>query len=267
MITEQKRRSIEGHIVTGRKLAAYESALGLRRSLFKGQKVLNYGCGASNISGELKRHDELMRSEGRTDEVIDASVIELDLKYDPIFGDEKWHAKSYVVPLFTIADFFLKKNSDLHKRLVEWKRREADVADRDIVQANGRHLPFADGTFDTTVTQLANYQTLMPKDKEQIFRELLRVSNAVHASPVSGQEFDILARLAAETGYEIVHAGNRVPKIENVDDYERYKKLFSFEERVKRPKTGEPEIAWLGNTAIHVGIVPGSLVILRRKDS
>lgn len=260
------KKSVESKIITGRDLASYEKFLGFDRSLFANQTVLNFGCGGSNISGEVRRSG------------IRANVIDLDLADDPATG--KVGERSFAAWPLRLVDYFVDDNSALHRKLIDLKRRLGGVSGRTFVQADGRNLPFVDRTFDTTLAFFSTYQ--VPDNvKRQVFKELLRVSEALHCAPVTGKEFDILEELTQEEGYELIYSRpipiatiphytfSTVPKdarikIANSDNYESYVKNTPYSERVRRPKA---KSAWvISILGKPLGAIPkGNLVVMKRK--
>lgn len=64
MATEDRRIEVENGVegfVTGKNLSQYESVLGFARRMLRGRRVLNYGCGTSDLSSELQQSRILAR--------------------------------------------------------------------------------------------------------------------------------------------------------------------------------------------------------------
>lgn len=229
----KRPESIESLIITGRRLRSYERQLGFKRSLFEGQNVLNFGCGGSNISGEVKRSG-----------IHANSVVDLDLAFDPGIGP--------IQTLLRTVDSFTSDNSSLHQRLVEFKHTRGQLKGRRLIQADGRFLPFEDEKFDTTLALFSTYQ-IPGVDKFQVFGELLRISNALHCAPVAQYEYEILRRLAEEKGFEVIYSRDtdHTPheqkiNITNATDYATFIEKFPYETRVKNP----PESGWLPRISV-----------------
>jgi SAM-dependent methyltransferase len=241
METRRQVGGIEG-FASGNKLSQYEKDLGFEGSLLRGQRVLNYGCGTSNLSGELRRA-------GITDMVVD-----LDLLFDPHEFD------------FSPLKRGVHKPSAERQQFVAIERRLADVHDRNFVQANGRFLPFVDQAFDTAFALITTYQT-PPRARIRVLSELLRVSNRAHIYPVEGHEYQALRAAARLTGHEIIHSSypeERDILIRKPEDYGEYKKKPK-RERIEVPVPDLTEIHFENGEPVASEPPRGTLVILQRK--
>lgn len=257
------QEGMESQIITARPLSMYERQLGFDRSLLEDQTVLNFGCGGSNLSGEVRRSGSSAR------------IVDLDLAHDPM--SRRFREMRFIAPRIDSIDSIdshFASDSAMHKDLVELKRRIGNVAERTFVQADGRNLPFADGTFDTTLALFSTYQ--IPEDtKEQVFAELLRVSNAVHLAPVTTKEYAVLEALANEQGFDFVHS-RRMPSkypfknkdeisIKNISDYDAHAENNPLASRVEKPKLDSPVVVTVFGKAKKVFARSGNLVIMQRR--
>jgi len=177
----------EGEIVTSRNLELYKYALLFEDDVLKGRTILNFGAGGSNLGKELQKKDP------------NSIVVDLDLLDNP--------GKDYSFrqdPLRFIATlpirFYLKHfqpNEGLRRKIIAVKRKIGDTDERKFVQGDGRNLPFADRIFDTVLSLWTTYQIPID-DREQVFKELMRVADTVHLGPIFGEDYRILSKLALE---------------------------------------------------------------------
>lgn len=201
------------------------------------------------------------------------SLYEYELSFDPKFLEGKH--------ILNFGSSYSNIGGDLKKRGIE-----ANVANVDLnhleghrgtfVQADGRSLPFKDGSFDIALANLSTYQVPM-NDKEQVYRELMRVGKIIHTGPVWGAEFKILQQLAEEQGFEIVASQpyarardivkERKPfSFTSEADYDRYTQEHDESERIILPKRENPRIF---NVLGHTRLVPtrsGTVVVLKKRQ-
>lgn|SRR3989338_3443170 len=206
----------------------------------------------------LKEYEKLLRFNGKLLEgqnVLNfgcgGSFIESDLKKSGISS--------------TVVDVDLKFNplsfSEKFKRIIN------KGSQRNFAQTDGKSLPFADSSFDTTLAFFTTYQ--IPQDKrKQVFRELLRVSNNVFIGPIFSQDYKDLLQLSEEMGYDIIYCRSwnaplkERPNIENEKDYAAFSRSKPYAFRVQEPKRAAPVLI----PVLRESLVLGNIMILRRKN-
>lgn len=244
--SEPTAKSLEGKILTARRLKAYVRRLHFSPDLLRGQNVLNFGSGGSNIGKELSKKG------------INSNVVDADIK---VIGDSKlllWMKR---------AETFLglKENSPFSKKLADM---HSSSKDSNFVQADGRSLPFADRQFDTVLALWSTYQ-IPNADKAQVLGELMRVGNVLHCGPITSKDFDVINNLCQENGFDIIvchpFKENGVFSATNIEDYKTYKDKFSYSERVKVPQIDEPTVIGLPNRPVFARVSPGNYIVLQRK--
>lgn len=243
-------------ITTRENLSTYERDLFFDRNLLRGQTVLNFGSGGSNLKRDLEQSG-----------IKDTRLIDVDLMHDP---GRQGNIVSFM--LRSVEKLF-SDSSRLHKHLVNIRRRHDGIEGRNFIQVDGRHLPFKDGAFDTTLARLSTYQ--VPDDaKEQVFRELLRVSNILHIATVNRDEQVILNKLANKMGFEILFS-LKYPQlfdgesfnflnIKNQEDYDFYRDKYPVDVRVVEPESKPEKYGYQLVNGIPAMVVPGNVVIMRR---
>lgn len=183
----------EGEIVRSRNLKSYKYALLFEDGVLRSRTILNFGAGGSNLGKELQEKDS------------NSIVVDLDLLNNPgkdySFRQDPLRFIAALPIRFYLEHF--KPNKDWRKKIIEVKRKIGDIAERKFVQGDGRNLPFADRTFDTALSLWTTYQIPID-DREQVFRELMRVADTIHLGPVFGEDYRILCKLALEKGFSIV---------------------------------------------------------------
>jgi len=146
-----------------------------------------------------------------------------------------------------------------------------------IIQGDGRALPFNDNSFDVVLALLSTYQ-VPDEDKEQAYKELMRVGEIIHTGPVWGNEFRVIQRIAAKQGFEIVAsqpypgawdiANNRKPfNFASTVDYDHYIQEHDASERIIPPRREEPGVASVLGKKLFVRQRGGSAVVLKRKQT
>lgn len=175
----------------GRTLGEYQQDLDLKPSDFKGT-TLNFGAGTSNLKLDLERAG-----------VKDPQIIDLDLVFDP--SDQSLYnpLSPFINWLF---DRKINRERPLERRaqLLSQKRRLLGTQDRDMVNADGRHLPLADKSVDLVIALQSTYQ-IPEEGQDLVFSELLRVAKKeVRVFPIWGQEFEILRQQAKKQGFKIM---------------------------------------------------------------
>lgn len=183
----------EGEIVRSRNLESYEYALLFEDDVLKNRTILNFGAGGSNLGKKLQEKDS------------NSIVVDLDLLNNPgkdySFRQDPLRFIAALPIRFYLEHF--KPNKDWRKKIIKVKRKIGDIAERKFVQGDGRNLPFADRTFDMALSLWTTYQIPID-DREQVFRELMRVADTIHLGPVFGEDYQILSKLALEKGFSIV---------------------------------------------------------------
>lgn len=246
---------IEGEIISGEKMRTYGQVLKFDESLLKDKTILNFGCGGSNLSGEIKRKG------------IECNMVELDIEEDPESEASVGH---YTKPVIKIVEQFVQ-DPKLHVQLVALQRKLSGTEDRTFVQGDGRALPFADETFDITFAMKSVYQ-VPANERPAVYSELLRVSKAVHVAPVMSSDFETLSKLAEAMGFEIILCGpidiefsERVHlPIRNYDDYGLFKDDVPYEQRVARPPSDDVNIISIAGKPIHAGFSGGTMILKRK---
>lgn len=183
----------EGEIVRSRNLESYRYALLFEVDVLKNRTILNFSAGGSNLGKELQKQG------------LNSIVVDLDLLNNPgkdySFRQDPLRFIAALPIRFYLEHF--KPNKDWRKKIIKVKRKIGDIAERKFVQGDGRNLPFADRTFDMALSLWTTYQIPID-DREQVFRELMRVADTIHLGPVFGEDYRILSKLALEKGFSIV---------------------------------------------------------------
>jgi len=249
-----KEKSIEGEIVSWRGLRAYSDWLRFEPHLLTGQTVLNFGAGASHIGKELEKKKIL------------CNVIDVDLKLTGV--GLKGFLFSAILPLI---EHHVDPDSDLHKKLAHVRRVFAGADGRKIIQANGRVLPFKDRTFDTVLALVSTYQ--VPEEaKELVYKELMRVGDTIHCSPIFGNDFKALEALVHKENFDIIVCHPTHTLFEKRDEfiasnigyYQKYKDKYSEEERVKPPTRNSANILKIFGKPM-AGYGRGNFIVLQRR--
>lgn len=251
-----KEKSIEGDLVSWRGLRAYADWLRFEPHLLTGQTVLNFGSGGSHIGKELEKKKIL------------CNVIDADLKLTGV--GPKGFLFSAILQLI---DHHVDPDSDLHKRLAHIKRMLAGANGRKLIQADGRTLPFKDRTFDTVLALVSTYQ--VPEEaKELVYKELMRVGDVIHCSPIHGNDFKVLEALAQKDNFDIIvcHPTRTIFSkrdeflADNIDYYQAYKEKYSEEQRVSVPTRNSASTLKIFGKPM-AGYGRGNFIVLqRRKD-
>lgn len=215
-ISEPTVKSLEGKIVTARGLKAYARFLHFNPDLLRDQSVLNFGSGGSNIGKELARKK------------ISSRVVDVDLQVTGV-GKFLWGLK-------TVGNFLgIDEKSKLGKKMSSMHAKSAYREGRNFVQADGRSLPFEDKSFDT-VLALASTQQVQDGDRELVFRELMRVGNAIHCGPISQSDFRVLKSLSEEKNFDVIGCfpyGSGDFIANSPKDYQEYRGKYPAEQRIK----------------------------------
>lgn len=180
----------EGEIISGNNWSYYENMLDINASVLENKKILNFGCGSSNISKDLKNKG------------IKCDIVDLDFKNDPWTGMDN-PLKEFTAAPFDIYVKLFKPKGETRQKLVNLKRKIAGTEDRTFVQGNGRRLPFNDQSFDYVLALWSTYQ-IPTEESETVFRELMRVGKILHISPIFKKDYEILTALAEEQNFHLI---------------------------------------------------------------
>lgn len=247
------QESLEGEAVSRKSLRGYELDLRINRNLLENRRVLNFGCGGSNLSRNLAREN------------IPSKVVDLDLIYDPVgFEDVKVIKPKYIHGLTKwIAESYGKGDMEFKRKVTEWKRKLTGTKDRTIIQADGKALPFENSAFEIVLAENSTYQIPLP-DREKVYSELLRVGNALHIHPVFGEDFNLLEKLATNNGFSIIYCEktNLFESQLTINDPKDYK-IGS----VIRPEKERIAVFRPFGILIAAGIGEGSTMILKRNEN
>lgn len=176
-------------IIDGREWYAYEQLLGIAPEFVAGQRVLNVGCGGSNLANNLGRRG------------VTSSVVELDFQFDPVAVQTFYPG----IPVGMVDSFvrYIRPQGNLRRNAVDIKRRLSQTEGRRFVQADAASLPFPNDSFDTVLSLWATYQ--IPEQKRlEVYEEMMRVGDALFLSPIFTPDFFQLTTLAQEHHFDIV---------------------------------------------------------------
>jgi len=249
-----KEKSIEGEAPSWRGLRAYADWLRFEPHLLTGQTVLNFGSGGSRIGKELEKKKIL------------CNVIDVDLKLTGV--GVKGFLFSAILPLI---EHHVDPNSNLHKKLSHVRRVFAGANGRKLIQGDGRTLPFKDRTFDTVLALASTYQ--VPEEaKELVYKELMRVGERIHCSPIHGNDFKVLEVLAQKDNFDIIvcHPTRTIFSkrdeflADNIDYYQAYKEKYSEEQRVNLPTRNSANILKIFGKPM-AGYGRGNFIVLQRR--
>lgn len=233
--------------ITARGLNAYTTCLRFEPALLEGQNVINFGSGGSHIGKELEKNK------------VSSRVVDVDVQ---ITGVGRFFWRLRVIGNFLGID----DKSRLGKKLNSMHAKSACKEGRNFIRADGRSLPFKDKAFDTVLALASTYQ-IPYRDRETVFRELMRVGNTIHCGPIYESDFRILRRLSEESNFDIIACppfgkGGDLA-VNSPKYYQEYKDKYSSEQRIRRPSK---ESSWafgvLGKSVIYYG--GGSNIVLQR---
>lgn len=249
--------SNEGRIETGRNLDYYSEELFFEPKLLNNKKVLNLGVGSSNLGQELKKRK------------INCQVVDVDLTYDPYLDrDGK--------PLSSIVSQLIDRFMDGHPKKRPLIRKIMRTENRNLIQGDMLKLPFADKSFDYIFALHSTYQ--LPSEKKlAVFREMLRVANTIHLSPILKEDLYFFINLIENefSDFEVV-LSHPVPhpfldkphfKIEKEADYMRNENVTYQGHRVWEPAADEVIYKKNSRGLTQAYVKGGNTLILRRKTN
>lgn len=176
----RSEKSEINRITTARDLGTYCYDLGITKELLATGRVLNVGCGASNIDKDLPRSNE-------------GGVVNIDIQHDPYFSIMHNPLGSIAAKLATI---FIPSR-------IDFKRKLAGVEGRTIAQADAQKLPFSDDQFDFVLAFWSTYQ--LPFERRvQAFREMIRVGKHIHIAPIFESDLEALYNLQHELNFTVI---------------------------------------------------------------
>lgn len=256
--------SLEGAIISGRGLTAYEHALGFHAELLRGGTVLNFGPGLTHLEQQLGERG------------IPATVVNLDVIKELSISAHDAVRYGATLTLDVYAGLMEKFGKDTTK-LRALQKSFVGVKDKTFVQYDGRKIPFADGSFDHVLALWSTYQ-IPAEQREPVFRELMRVGNHIHIGPIGKVDFPILLRLAQTQGFDVVACvptyGNQVKRlvgkgiqIKTPAEYDAYIHNKPARERIAMPLIDDLTFTMPGiNTKVLRPVFGGSTIILTKRS-
>lgn len=179
-----EKYSPEGrNTITNRKLQDYCANLEIESSFLAGKKVLNFGCGGSNLKKDMEKLYPDIQN-------VSEGFFDVDVEYDPIgsHGDSLCRDEELLRPKIQRRRNVESRSPQLVFQEVHDHENEIfGIEGRGFIQANGVSLPFADSSFDVCVALWATYQ--IPEiEQRDVFNELIRVADVLHFGPVDGSD-------------------------------------------------------------------------------
>jgi hypothetical protein len=184
-------------ITTARGLDSYCYDLGIAKELLATGKVLNVGCGASNIDKEMPE--------------VNQGVVNIDIQHDPYFSIMHKPIRSIAAKLATV---FAPKNYIL-------KRKLGGIEGRTLAQADMLNLPFAENQFDFVIAYWSTYQLPIEK-RVEAYKEIIRVGKRIHIAPIFKVDLNSLLSMRKDLDFTIVSSS---PLPEIFDDPESYTQI------------------------------------------
>ncbi|MEK7544317.1 MAG: class I SAM-dependent methyltransferase [Patescibacteria group bacterium] len=256
--------SLEGAIISGRGLTAYEHTLGFRAELLQGGTVLNFGPGLTHLQQQLGERG------------IPSTIVNLDIIKELYISAHDVVRYGATLTLDVYAGLMEKFGKDTTK-LRALQKSFVGVKDKTFVQYDGRKIPFADGSFDQVLALWSTYQ-IPAEQRETVFRELMRVGKHIHIGPIGKVDFAILMRLAQMQGFDVVACmptyGNQVKRlvgkgiqIQTPADYAAYMRGKPVSERISMPLIDDLTFTMPGiNTKVLRPVFGGSTIILKKRS-
>lgn len=247
-VEAERNKGLEGKISSARSLKEYARMLHFDPTLLREQNVLNFGSGGSHIGKELQKRK------------IQSNVVDVDLELVGV-GKNSIRLKGIEKLLST------NPNSWGGKILNSLQTKATMKDNRNFVQADGRNLPFKDKAFDTVLALWSTYQ-ILDKDKKRVFRELMRVGNAIYCGPITKTDFEILVNLSQEMGFDIIasrpFSEHGIFTATSLNDYSAYTERYSAAERIKIPQVDSLKTYGLFGRTFAADVLDGNYIVLKR---
>lgn len=202
--------------ITARKLEDYCANLEVSVKFLDGKKVLNFGCGGSNLKKDIESKPYFGNGSG---------FVEVDIANDP-FGIHGNHfspeQEAHNIRLKKVRDQEIAEGQLLIPQIKLHEDRLLGIDGRKFIQIDGVSLPFADRSFDVCLALWSTYQV---PDWEQnlIFREMVRVADILHIGPVDGMDMGDIQEacdMHDSTIISVTAFGDDVfYKLDTMDDY------------------------------------------------
>lgn len=248
-------RTLESQIISGSSLREYENLLHFNRELLRGNIILNFGSGGSNIGEQLKNNG------------VSSNIVDLDLRFDPISQGNPFIV---IEPALEAVDSIINQQGNFHRKLLSLKRNLSGIQGRTIIQGDGRALPFKDQAFDIILALKATYQ--IPRNNRiKVYAELLRVGNILHCAPVLQSDFQMLTELARENNYDIIYCGPALAnggvnhQFHGLDEYELLKHQFPENERVLEPPDDDIKVTKVLGLVLGAQYKGGTMILKRNE--
>lgn len=249
-------KSLEGTIVTSRKLRDYTDTLGFDPTLLNNETVLNFGSGRSMIAQELLQKG------------IHCNLVDLDIQKNsallsPVRRYETLPIRTYLR--------VVNPQGEQREKIEQLMKRITKTEGRTYVQYGGRNICFKDQAFDHVLALWSTYQ--IPDDaKEQVYREIFRVGKAIHLGPIFEKDFTILTKLANEMEFDVIacqsykispgHRRAAPFNFSSQSEYDQYVRNNPIDKRVKIPKGKDAYgLPYLG--AVGLG---GNTIVLKKRS-
>lgn len=201
------------NIITGRDLNEYISILGISPVFISGKKVLNFGCGGTNLKKDVNENG----GDG-------SKFVDVDIEHEPFQIDGGFNKKE-VTRKEKLRLLRQEESQDDQKILPGIKQDEDErlgIDGRNFIKLEGKAIPFPDDEFDLTVALWSTYQIEDWKQKE-VFDELVRVSKIIHIGPVDATDLEDIKEACEKYGSKIILLENftldSFERLNTLDDY------------------------------------------------
>jgi hypothetical protein len=202
--------------ITARKLEDYCANLEVSAKFLSGKRVLNFGCGGSNLRKDMEAKPYF--GDG-------SKFVEVDIENEPfsIHGNHlSLEQEAHNIRLKKVRDQEIVEGQLLIPQIKLHENRLLGIDGRKFIQIDGASLPFPGRSFDVCLALWSTYQV---PDWEQnlIFKEMVRVADILHIGPVDGMDMGDIREACDvhdSTIISVTAFGDDVfYKLDTIDDY------------------------------------------------
>lgn len=223
-----ERLTQEGrNTITNRPLEEYCARLEVDTSFLSGKKVLNFGCGGSNLQKDMQK----IGKDGK-------GFVYVDIEYDPIGS----HADRFSIREADLRIRIQQRRNDesrdpqlIFPEIHDHENRIFGVEGRNFLKLESSILPFEDRQFDVVLALWSTYQVPF-EDQHIVFSELVRIADILHIGPVDNSDIEDLKDACHKYDSSIIFVSSfNGDDYLNLSDLESYKSLFSNKETNYKP--------------------------------
>lgn len=214
---EKLEKHIKKNVISGRDLFGLEYTLGFDRNKLEGHKILNFGCGGSNLGKELD-------FEGIKCEVVDVDILpNPHTVHDEDFDRDELNLRKKAM------ERKVREHSEgqyLIKPVEDYENELLGIENRNFIQIDpGEKLPFDDNQFDDVFVSWVFHQ-IPDQKKEMYLKEFMRVGKKIYVSPIGESELNLINLNLQKSNFKIVsllHFGTRDGRILSDKIKEKYR--------------------------------------------